>query len=166
MLSYRILDDRHPRVAIKVKELERIFGPIFPELDEVTLRIRMKKLRSAVAMYDHRSLRIDIDPRPFDPDKNGLLPSVIAHETMHAVQYIDRRIPHGERSCDIFMLARLPTNLYPKQRDFYVSVPQSVLSSSPERIRETAAKALELRRKGLRNYIVWFEAELKKSATV
>ena len=61
------------------------------------------------------------------------------------------------------MLARLPTNLYPKNRDFYVKIPLRVMSS-PERISETARKALELREKGMRNYIVWFETELRTIA--
>src|ERR1039458_4386353 len=159
MLSYKILSNEHPRLERKIKELERILAPLFPELNDVTLRIRMKKLRKAIAEYDHRTLRIDIDPRPFNPDHQNLLPSVLAHETMHAVQHFDRTIPYGERSCDIFMLARLPTTLYPKNRDFYVKISQRVVSS-PERIRETARKALELRAKGMRNYIVWFETEL------
>jgi hypothetical protein len=123
----------------------------------------MKKLRRAIVEYDHRTFRIDIDPRPFDPDHKNLLPSVLAHETMHAVQYVDRKIPHGERSCDLFMLARLPANLYPKSRDFYVKVPQKVMYS-PEVIMETARKAIELRQRGMRNYITWFEAELKTLA--
>jgi len=164
MLSYQILNNGYSSLEGRIRELQNTLAPLFPELSDVTLRIRMKRLRRAIAEYDHRSLRIDIDPRPFNPDHQNLLPSVLAHETMHAVQHFDRTVPYGERSCDIFMLARLPSNMYPKNRDFYVKVPQRVMSS-PERIRETAKKALELRAKGMRNYIVWFETELKTIAS-
>jgi len=163
MLSYRIMSNEHPGLEARIKELEISLALLFPELNDVTLRVRMKKMRSAIAEYDYRTRRISIDPRPFEPDDNNLLPSVLAHETMHAVQHIDRTVPYGERSCDIFMLARLPTYLYPKNRDFYVAIPKKVLSS-PERISQTAKKALELRKRGMRNYIVWFESELKNSA--
>jgi hypothetical protein len=163
VLSYNVLSNGHPNLQAKLVEIGNILAPLFPELDQVTLRVRMKKLRKAVAEFDYRYRRIDIDPRPFDPDKNNLLPSVIAHETTHALQHADRHVPYGERSCDVYMLARLPANLYPKKRDFYVEVPQEILFSSPERIIQTARKAIDLREKGLKNYIVWFEKELRKS---
>jgi len=122
----------------------------------------MKRLRRALAEYDHRSGRIDIDPSNFEPDVNNLLPSVLAHETMHALQYFDRTIPFGERSCDLYTLARLPDGMFPKTRDFYVKVPQKILSFRPDMIRMTARAALERRSSGLRNYIVWFENELRR----
>lgn len=159
MLSYEILPNKNPDLQQRIKSLEDPMQKIFPELD-LKLRVRIKRLKAAIASYDHRVRRIDIDPKPFTPDTNYLLPSVLAHETMHAFQYIGRKIPHGERSCDIYMLARLPTKFYPREREFYVKVPQKILSSSPERIMETAKKAIELRNSGTRNYIVWFEQEL------
>lgn len=162
VLSFQILSNNHHELAKRIKNLESTLAPLYPELGQVTLRIRLKKLRRSVAEYDHRSLRINIDPRSFDPDENLLLPSVVAHETTHALQHIDRSIPYGERSCDVYMLARLPVNLYPKQRDFYVKVPQKVLSSSPDKISQTAKRAIELRESGLRKYIVWFESELQR----
>ena len=134
---------------------------MFPELDKISLRIRFKKLRGSLAEYDDRSRRIDIDPRPFQRDATNLLPSVLGHETMHAVQHIDRSVPYGERSCDIFTLARLPDNFFPTVRDFYVKVPQRVLSH-PSLIRETAKKAIAMRAAGTRRYIIWFEKELRK----
>ena len=163
MLSFQILSNEHPELEKRIKDLESIIAPLYPELAQIMLRIRMKRLRRAVAEYDHRSFRINIDPRPFDPDENMLLPSVVAHETTHALQHVDRSVPYGERSCDIYMLARLPVNLYPRQRDFYVKVPQKILSSSPDKIIQTAKRAIELRKSGLHNYIVWFESELRRA---
>jgi hypothetical protein len=162
MLAYNILSNDHPKLEGRIRELEKSLAPIFPELSDVTLRVRMKRLRRAIAEYDSRTLRIDVDPRQFEPDPYNILPSVLAHETMHAVQHFDRTVPYGERSCDVFMLARLPSELYPKNRDFYVKVPTAVMS--PEKIAQTARKALELREKGKRNYIVWFETELRALA--
>ena len=163
MLSYRIMSNKHPELEERIKELECSLSPIFPELWDVTLRIGMKSMRRAIAEYDYRTRRISIDPGPFEPDRDNILPSVLAHETMHAVQHIVRTVPYGERSCDIFMLARLPTNLYPKNREFYLKIPKRLISS-PERILQTAKKALALRESGMRNYVVWFEGELKKFA--
>ena len=97
MLSYKILNNEHPRLEVRIRELQSNLAPLFPELSDIILRVRMKKLRRAIAEYDHRALRIDIDPRPFNPDHQNLLPSVLAHETMHAVQHFDRTIPYGER---------------------------------------------------------------------
>ena len=162
MLAYRIVNTKSGEFEGRISLLEGGLAYLFPELEGVSLRIRMKKLRGSVAEYDHRSLRIDIDPRHFEQDANNLLPSVLAHETMHAVQHIDRRVPYGERSCDVYTLARLPDEFFPRIKDFYVKVPQKVLSRQPGLIRETANKAIQLRAMGMRNYIVWFEKELEK----
>lgn len=159
MLTYSILTNNDPDLEARIKALESPMQEIFPELD-LKLRLRIKKLKTAIASYDQRAMRIDIDPRPFSPDTNYLLPSVLAHETMHALQHAKRTIPYGERSCDIYMLARLPTEFYPREREFYVKVPQRILSKAPEQVKETAEKAIELRNSGTRNYIVWFENEL------
>ena len=164
VLVFQILSNNHPEFAKRIKNLESILAPLYPELDQVILRIRMKKLRRSLAEYDHRSLKINIDPRSFDPDEDLLLPSVVAHETTHALQHIDRSIPYGEKSCDVYMLSRLPVYLYPRRRDLYVKVPQKVLSSSPNKIIQTAKRAIELRQSGLRKYIVWFESELRKAS--
>ena len=163
MLEYILLESRsHVQFQTRISSVPLSIAPIFPELDGVSLRIRMKRLRSAIAQYDHRSQRIDIDPSNFEPDPNHLLPSVLAHETMHALQYFDRTIPFGERSCDIYTLARLPDEMFPRTRDFYVKVPQKVLCSRPDLIRTKAREALERRSSGVRNYIVWFENELRR----
>lgn len=159
MLIYEIFPNTNPDLEARIKTLQSSMQQIFPDLDQ-KLRLRIKKLKTAIASYDHRMRRIDIDPRPFSPDANHLLPSVLAHETMHALQYARRTIPYGERSCDLYMLARLPTKFYPREREFYVKVPQRILSATPERIRETAQRAIELRNSGTRNYIVWFEKQL------
>ena len=81
---------------------------------------------------------------------------------MHAVQHIDRKFPYGARSCDLFTLARLPSVLYPVAKYFYVKVPENLLSLFPERIRQTAQRAIELREHGLRRYIKWFEDQLEE----
>ena len=160
MFCYEILPNKNPDLQARIEALQGPMQRIFPELD-LKLRLRIKKLNNAIASYDHRAMRIDIDSRPFAPDRNYMLPSVLAHETMHALQYVDRRIPHGERSCDLYMLARLPIKFYPREREFYVNVPQRVLSKNPEMIKLAAKKAIELRNSGTRNYIVWFENELR-----
>ncbi len=162
VLTYKLINDGHPKLAKKIIELQTHLAPIFPELDGVALRVRMKRLRRAVAEYDHRTLRIDIDPYHFEPDKKNRLPLVLAHETMHAVQYIDRKFPLGERACDLIMMARLPVEFYPRCMDFYLKIPESLLLLRSQDIKQSALKAINLREAGFRNYIVWFEDELRK----
>jgi hypothetical protein len=163
MLEYNLVPNgRHLEFQSRVSTVGSALAPMFPELDGVSLQVRTKRLRGTIAQYDSRSNRIDIDPTSFEPDSNNLLPSVLARETMHALQNFDRSIPYGERSCDIYTLARLPDGMFPRTRDFYVKVPQKILSANPAIIRTTAVQALERRSNGVRNYIIWFEDELRR----
>jgi hypothetical protein len=166
MLEFDLVESKlHLEFQLRINSVCSSVGPMFPELGGISLRIRMKRLRRALAEYDYRSLRIDIDPSKFEPDPYNLLPSVLSHETMHALQHIDRTIPYGERSCDLYTLARLPDEMFPRTRDFYVKVPQKILSLRPDLIRITAKEALDNRSKGVRNYIVWFENKLRRIST-
>lgn len=161
-LSYVVETRKSSPVVARILELAPVLAEIFPELNGATLTIRNKKSSWHVASYEWRIGRIEMNFEYFERDRDNTLPFVIAHETMHAVQYVTRSVPQGERACDIFTLARLPETLLPRKKAFYVKVPKRVLLSNPSRIRETAQNALAMRSRGLRRYIVWFETELKR----
>lgn len=153
------------RVKSPIEKEIRILGitmsKIFPELTGETLTIHNTNSSHHVASYEwHRGI-IEVNFNFFENDRDNTLPFVLAHETTHAVQWKKRTIPLGERSCDIFTLARLPTNLYPKKKAFYVKIQKKVLLTDPERIQKTAKRAIELREMGMRKYIFWFENEIK-----
>lgn len=89
----------------------------------------------------------------------------IAHEFVHLLQG-QHGIPTGERSCDLFSLARHWTlNDTPP---YYLRVPVDFLDLRghirPECARilfEAAREALERRNAGLRTYISYFEKKLE-----
>ncbi len=89
----------------------------------------------------------------------------IAHEFTHLLQARRReelQIPTGERACDIWALTRLPLELI----DDYPSYVGNHLmrkrwDTVKKKVRELAFNAIEVR-KTKRQYIVWFEDEVKK----
>ena len=160
-LLYEVRSRKKSRVEEEIREVAPVMARIFPELEGVTLSILDKRSSWHVASYEWRRCRIEMNFTFFERDRDNTLPFVLAHETMHAVQWMTRSVPHGERACDLFTLARLPVELFPKKKAFYVKVPKSVLLFDPSRIKDTAKKAIDLRSKRLRRYIVWFEKELR-----
>ena len=160
-LSYEIRTRKKSPVEKEILKLEPVMAKLFPELNGVTLSIRNTRSSYHVASYEWHTGRIEMNFGFFEKDRDGTLPFVLAHETMHAVQWMTRLIPHGEKACDVFTLARLPVEFFPRKKAFYVKVPKRVLSD-PSIISECAEKAIDLRSKGLRRYIMWFEDELKR----
>ncbi len=95
----------------------------------------------------------------------------IAHELVHLLQRSDAGVPQGERSCDVYSLARHWTlnDVAPS----YVKIPSRLVytdgSLPPATARvvyEAASEALELRENGLRRYIAWFEDKLRTAAAM
>ena len=90
----------------------------------------------------------------------------LAHELVHLLQGQDD-IPSGERSCDVFALARHWTlNDSPP---YYVRLPTEYLTTGgkirPECARliyNVARRAVEKREAGVRNYISHFEKTLER----
>ncbi|MGI0080117.1 MAG: hypothetical protein ACRECH_10885 [Nitrososphaerales archaeon] len=160
-LSYVVRTRKNSRVEAEILKLAPVMAKLFPELNGVTLTIINSRSSYHVASYEWHSGRIEMNFGFFERDREGTLPFVLAHETMHAVQWMTRSIPHGEKACDVFTLARLPVELFPRKKAFYVKVPKRVLSD-PSRISESAKKAIYLRSNGLRRYIMLFEKELKR----
>ena len=89
----------------------------------------------------------------------------IAHEFTHLLQARKKeelQIPSGERACDVWALTRLPLELiddYPSYIGNYVM--RKRWDTVKNTVRELAFNAIQIR-KTKRQYIVWFEDEVKK----
>lgn len=93
---------------------------------------------------------------------------VIGHELTHLLQG-GRGVPEGERSCDIFTLAR--SDLFCDQAPTYLKLPSSVVTHNGwvrigrrYMLHHLAKEAVEEKGGGRRNYIKWFEAEVERFA--
>jgi hypothetical protein len=108
--------------------------------------------------------------RASKPLKISLQPNernfTIAHEFTHLLQARKKeelQIPSGERACDVWTLTRLPLELiddYPSYIGNYLM--RMHWDNIKKAVRELAFDAIEIR-KTKRQYIVWFEDEIKKS---
>ena len=132
----------------------------FPEFGDKQIKVGLTRAASGMAVPGGFEIWLN----PF-----RVAHHTIAHELVHLLQRTGGRIPHGERSCDVFSLARHWTlnDVAPS----YVKIPPRLVGADgtlpPAAARvvyETAFEALELRRKGLRRYIAWFESRLRDAA--
>jgi hypothetical protein len=104
-----------------------------------------------------KPLKISLQPN----EKNF----TIAHEFTHLLRLRTKEeldIPSGERACDLWTLTRLPLELiddYPSYVGNYLM--RRYWDIVKERARELAFRAIEIRRTK-RQYIVWFEEEMRK----
>jgi hypothetical protein len=89
---------------------------------------------------------------------------VMGHELTHLLQG-SGHVPKGERSCDLFTLARQVE--FCDEAPNYIKVPRRLLDDRRfirtefrGMVHETAKAALVRREMGRKNYIAWFEKEL------
>lgn len=89
---------------------------------------------------------------------------VMGHELSHLLQEMGE-IPKGERSCDIFTLARSVE--FCDEAPSYVKVPKRLLDEEgfvrkeyQGLVHETAKTALTMKSYGIKRYILWFEKTL------
>jgi hypothetical protein len=129
----------------------------FPELSERVIRVGLTRAASGMAVPGSNEIWL----KP-----SGLSYHTVAHELVHLLQG-SHGIPTGERSCDVYALARHWTlNDTPP---YYVRVPAELLDvwgriqpASAILIYRVAASAIERRRNGVRNYIAYFEKSLRE----
>ena len=84
------------------------------------------------------------------------------HELTHFVQRLGT-IPHGEKSCDIWTLARDP--LFLDRPPFYLRIPQTIRDAwaiYADTVRTLCIEAIEQRANGRRQYIVLLEKQIKE----
>jgi hypothetical protein len=149
---------RAHRSCNRVLERVHYVRRFFPELADVTLKVGITRAASGMAVPGGYEIWLN----PNHPSYH-----TIAHEMVHLLQMRDHNIPQGERSCDVFSLARDWTlnDVNPS----YVKIPASLLtpdaSLRPEGARlvhRVAADAIARRANGLRNYIAYFESRLRE----
>lgn len=128
----------------------------FPELDGDTIRVGLTKQASGMAVPGSKELWLN---------PTHISYHTIAHEFTHLLQRRDLGVPQGERSCDVFSLARHWTlnDVCPS----YVKVPVSLMDArgmlseeGSRAIYGAATDAVGRRHQGMRNYITWFESRL------
>ncbi len=128
----------------------------FPELEGRTIRVGLTRTAAGLAVPGGDELWIHPSLTSYQS---------LAHEFVHLLQGT-HEIPQGERSCDVFALARHWTlNDSPP---FYVRVPVE-FHTTGGKIRPDCAKlicriarrAVEMRKIGTRNYISYFEKTLE-----
>jgi hypothetical protein len=149
-----LLRHRHLNGLIRKLRYVRRF---FPELDGKTLKVGITRAASGMAVPGGNELWIN----PAQTSYHSL-----AHEFVHLLQGT-HGVPKGERSCDVFALARHWTLI--DSPPFYVRLPSEFHTSGgkvrPEcamLVYSIARRAVEKRRTGFRNYIAYFEKALEQ----
>jgi hypothetical protein len=130
----------------------------FPEL--AARPVRFGLTRQAQGMACLEDFAIWLNP-------HHLTHHTIAHELTHLLQELGE-VPHGERSCDVFALARDPSlnDMQPN----YLDLPDRIFESYrplpgwPERLFGLARESLRRRAAGRRRYIMWFEQAIADAA--
>jgi hypothetical protein len=145
------------RSCNRILERVRYVRRYFPELDGNRLKIGLTKASSGMAVPGGYEIWLN----PFQVSYH-----TVAHEFVHLLQREGSGIPQGERSCDVFALARHWTlnDVNPS----YVKLPAELLEvdgtlapTAAKVVYGVAAEAIEKRRQGLRNYIAYFESHLR-----
>jgi hypothetical protein len=139
---------RGAEVLTKVRYVRRFF----PELDGLALKIGLT--RTAAGLAELEGDRLWLNP-------NRLSLHTIAHELTHLLQGRGL-VPHGERSCDLFALAREVTLV--DAMPAYLRVP-GVLGDQrgwlkpgvAPALHRIAVEAADRRARGERRYLRWFE---------
>jgi hypothetical protein len=128
----------------------------FPELDGETIKVGLTRAAAGMAVPGGNEIWLN-------PSRISC--HTIAHEFVHLLQRRGLGIPQGERSCDVFSLARhwtlndvAPSYVRLPQR---LAVPDARLPDTDARmIYEVAGEAIRRRGDGLRNYIAFFESRM------
>jgi hypothetical protein len=128
----------------------------FPELEGIHLKVGLTRAASGMAIMGGNEIWLN-------PSQSSY--HTIAHEFVHLLQTREEGIPQGEKSCDVFSMARHWTlNDVPPN---YVRIPtqlwslRGTLTEQGSRVLyDVALEALTRRKNGLRRYIAWFEARL------
>src|SRR2546427_4126803 len=162
-LTPRFAANRH---AAPLADLVLSFLPRFPELEGTEFELDLLPSSSTLlglAEQDRDPPRIRLRPvRPTNPSLTYTIP----HELTHLLQYPLRIVPGGERSCDLYAMARTGDRfLVPPG---YVRVPRGARMDW-DRWRPTAAilarEAVTRRAEGTRTYIAWCERSLRALVT-
>ncbi len=155
----RLLDYHH---GPSILSLARSFLPSFPELDALQFELDLLPSSSWVlglADGDRRVPRIRIRPaRPTNPTLTYTIP----HELTHLLQRPLGTVPQGERSCDLFAMARVGDRF--RVAPGYLRIPRSARlawTGWAATAADLAREAVQRRSRGERTYIAWWEAAFR-----
>jgi hypothetical protein len=144
-----------PQVDTKIAE---VFD-LFPEFDDTTISIgtiTTTKFGTAEVGGNKINLRVG---------RKHPLKQTIAHELMHLLQgRPGYDIPQGERSCDLWVMARSPELLDDVPHYLKLPITKDDLDCqfTCTLLSQLARRALRERENGNRRYIQWFEREAAK----
>jgi hypothetical protein len=149
----RALQD-HPAKP-RILRMVRVALSYFPELAGISLQVGLA--RGAQGYASMETAAIWLNPR-------RLCYQTIAHELVHLLQGLGR-VPKGERSCDLYSLAR--DTLLVDAAPVYLTIPVALVTpegglrpGTPRLLFDTAREAIQQRDEGKRQYIRWFEQRL------
>lgn len=153
------------RNLMKKKGQRRLFSKLdearteFPELVGRTIKVGVSRYAEGKAQKDRMAIWL----RSREVSLN-----TVGHELMHLVQGLGT-VPSGERSCDVYTLAR--SIKFCDSKPYYLNVPRAFLGeertvrpSLRTVLHMVAKEAVTRRELGERNYIIWFEKELASYA--
>ena len=135
---------------------ERIFRvySLFQELDELPITCGFIR-RGQHVLGTARSWQNQISLQP------NVSNTTIAHELTHLLQGVDG-VPHGEKACDIWAIARLPEEMLDDQPYYILRHWQKDRwLRHRQAVRGLCAQAIEVR-KSRRTYIKWLSGELRQ----
>lgn len=155
--SRLVLRSRH---FVRVRERVEFVRAFFPELDALTIRLGFAQKRGVLGWGS------------LDPDRPGiwvrprrLETFTVAHEFTHLLQ-ARGLVPRGERSCDLWALARSPILI--DSAPGYLRVPMKLRRRKLRLddallLHHAACRALVAREQGDRRYLVGFEREIAEA---
>lgn len=150
---------RTHRLCNYVIERVRYVRRFFPELGNLPIRVGLTRAASGMAVPGGNEIWLN---------PNLLSYHTITHEFVHLLQG-KYGIPSGERSCDLFSLARHWT--LNDRAPYYVHIPKESLDGQGKvkplwarLLYDTAVEAVALRLAGKRDYIAYFEKKLRDMA--
>lgn len=130
--------------------------PLFPELDCDEIRFGCCYTAMANAQFSDLPL-IKIG---FNPKYSFVYYNTLGHELTHIAQRVGVGIPHGEKSCDVWTLAR--NDLFLDGPPGYLEIPRSILAewkTMGSQVRKLCIQAIQIRETE-RRYIKWLEAQI------
>lgn len=165
-LVARVLRPTHRLLAYhhgpSILSLAESFLPRFPELDGLEFELDLLPSSSwllGLADGDRRVPRIRLRPaRPTNPTLTYTIP----HELTHLLQRPLGTVPQGERSCDLFAMARAGDRF--GVAPGYLRVPRSARlawAGWASTAADLAREAVRRRSRGERTYIAWWEAAFR-----
>jgi hypothetical protein len=129
---------------------------LFPELEGRTISVGVSERADGQASTEEWAIWLR---------SRNISYYVIGHELTHLLQG-GRGVPEGERSCDVYTLAR--SDLFCDEAPTYLDLPSSVVTHNGwvrvgrrYMLHHLAQEAVDERAKGRRNYIKWFEKKVR-----